>query len=155
MKKISVLLVCLMMLFAFVSCDNGGSSPAETVKTTATEEQIATVQSVVMPVVGHYYEQFNKVGPIEKDEDVPSSLGVSGHVVLKGNVNADYTGYVNIDADLEYQAQKITLEGSISWKLDSAETTPEFDTSKLVATIGGATINGKDITVEISIWDIM
>ena len=145
MKKISVLLVCLMMLFAFVSCDNGGSSPAEAVETTATEKQIETVQAAVLPVVGYYYNQFNKVGTIEKDEDVPSSLGVSGHVVLKGNANADYTGYVNIDADLEYQAQKITLEGSISWKLDSAETSPKFDTSKLIATIDGATINGKDL----------
>ena len=145
MKKISVLLVCLMMLFAFVSCDNGGSSPAEAVETTATEKQIETVQAAVLPVVGYYYNQFNKVGTIEKDEDVPSSLGVSGHVVLKGNANENYTGYVNIDADLEYQTQKITLEGSISWKLDSTGTTPEVDTSKLIATIDGATINGKDL----------
>ena len=71
--------------------------------------------------------------------------GASGHVVLKGNANADYTGYVNIDADLEYQTKKITLEGSISWKLDSTGTTLEFDTSKLIATIDGATINGKDL----------
>lgn len=145
MKKISVLLVCFLMLFAFASCDNGGSSPAETVKTTATEEQIKTVQTAVMPVVGHYFEQFNKVGPIEKDEEVPSSLGVSGHVVLKGNVNADSTGYVNIDANLEYQDQIITLEGSVSWKLDSTGITPEYDTSKLIATIDGATINGNDL----------
>ena len=145
MKKISVLLVCFLMLFAFASCDNGGSSPAEAVETTATEEQIATVQAAVLPVVGYYFDQFNEVGTIEKDEDVPSYLGVSGHVVLKGNVNANYTGYVNIDADLEYQTQKITLEGSISWKLDSTGTTPEVDTSKLIATIDGATINGKDL----------
>ena len=75
MKKISVLLVCLMMLFAFVSCDNGGSSPAETVKTTATEEQIATVQDAVVPVVAYYISQFGEPGPIEKDEDVPLNLG--------------------------------------------------------------------------------
>ena len=133
------------MLFAFASCDNGGSSPAEAVETTATEEQIETVQAAVLPVVGYYFDQFNEVGPIEKDEDVPSYLGVSGHVVLKGNANANYTGYVNIDADLEYQTQKITLEGSISWKLDSTGTNPEVDTSKLIATIDGATINGKDL----------
>ena len=145
MKKISVLLVCFLMLFAFASCDNGGSSPAEAVETTASEEQIATVQAAVLPVVGYYFDQFNEVGPIEKDEDVPSYLGVSGHVVLKGNANANYTGYVNIDADLEYQTQKITLEGSISWKLDSTGTNPEVDTSKLIATIDGATINGKDL----------
>ena len=145
MKKISVLLVCFLMLFAFASCDNGGSSPAEAVETTATEEQIETVQAAVLPVVGYYFDQFNEVGPIEKDEDVPSYLGVSGHVVLKGNANANYTGYVNIDADLEYQTQKITLEGSISWKLDSTGTNPEVDTSKLIATIDGATINGKDL----------
>ena len=70
---------------------------------------------------------------------------MSGHVVLKGNANENGTGYVNIDADLEYQTQKITLEGSISWKLDSTGTTPEVDTSKLIATIDGATINGKDL----------
>ena len=149
MKKISVLLVCFMMLFAFASCDNGGSSPAETVKTTATQEQIATVQTAVMPVVGYYFDQFNKVGPIEVDEDVPSaissSVGVTGHVILDGNVNSNYTGSVNVNADLEYQTQKITLEGSISWKLDSTGTTPEVDTSKLIATIDGATINGKDL----------
>lgn len=145
MKKISVLLVCFLMLFAFASCDNGGSSPAEAVETTATEEQIETVQAAVLPVVGYYFDQFNEVGPIEKDEDVPSYLGVSGHVVLKGNANANYTGYVNIDADLEYQTQKITLEGSISWKLDSTGTNPEVDTSQLIATIDGATINGKDL----------
>lgn len=133
------------MLFAFASCDNGGSSPAEAVETTATEEQIETVQAAVLPVVGYYFDQFNEVGPIEKDEDVPSYLGVSGHVVLKGNANANYTGYVNIDADLEYQTQKITLEGSISWKLDSTGTNPEVDTSQLIATIDGATINGKDL----------
>ncbi len=144
MKKISVLLVCLMMLFAFVSCDNGGSSPAETVKTTATEDQIVTVRTAVMPVVGHYFEQFNKVGPIEEDEKVPSYLGVSGHVVLKGNVNADSTGYVNIDANLEYRDQIITLEGSVSWKQDSTGITT-YDTSKLIATIDGATINGNDL----------
>ena len=70
MKKISVLLVCFLMLFAFASCDNGGSSPAEAVETTATEEQIETVQAAVLPVVGYYFDQFNEVGPIEKDEDV-------------------------------------------------------------------------------------
>ena len=145
MKKISILLVCFLMLFAFASCDNGGSSPAEAVETTATEEQIATVQTAVAPVVRYYFSQFGEPGPIEKDENVPSSLGVSGHVVLKGNANENYTGYVNIDADLEYQTQKITLEGSISWKLDSTGTTPEVDTSKLIATIDGATINGMDL----------
>ena len=149
MKKISVLLVCFMMLFAFVSCDNGGSSPAETVKTTATEEQIATVQAAVFPVVGYYYDQFNKVGPIEVDEDVPtavsSSLGVFGHIILDGNANEDGTGAVNVDADLEYQNQTITLEGTISWKLDAMGITPEYDISKLIATIDGATINGKDL----------
>ena len=39
------------MLFAFASCDNGGSSPAEAVETTATEAQIATVNTVVNTLI--------------------------------------------------------------------------------------------------------
>ena len=136
MKKISVLLVCFLMLFAFASCDNGGSSPAEAVETTATEN----IQG----------------GDIDINKDnisVQSDAGViTGSLTAKGH--SEFNGSVDVVADLKCGDSPITLDGSLSWTVSEAMDI-NVDTSKLVATIDGATINGKDITVEISIWDIM
>ena len=156
MKKISVLLVCFLMLFAFASCDNGGSSPAEAVETTATEEQIATVNTVVntlikVEVVSNIQDEDIN---INKDNiSVPSDAGViTGSLTAKGH--SEFNGSVDVVADLKCGDSSITLDGSLSWTVSDAMDI-NVDTSKLVATIDGATINGKDITVEISIWDIM
>ncbi len=156
MKKNSVLLVCFLMLFAFASCDNGGSSPAEAVETTATEEQIATVNTVVntlikVEVVSNIQDEDIN---INKDNiSVPSDAGViTGSLTAKGH--SEFNGSVDVVADLKCGDSSITLDGSLSWTVSDAMDI-NVDTSKLVATIDGATINGKDITVEISIWDIM
>ena len=156
MKKISVLLVCFMMLFAFVSCDNGGSSPAETVKTTATKEQIDTVNTVVNTLIKEEVVSNIQGGDIDINKDnisVPSEAGViTGSLTAKGH--SEFNGSVDVVADLKCEDSSITLDGSLSWTVSEALDI-NVDTSKLVATIDGATINGKDITVEISIWDIM
>ena len=159
MKKISVLLVCFLMLFAFASCDNGGSSPAEAVETTASEEQIATTNLVLLGVVsdlmGKVYENSDELianGGYMTIEDnnysanLPQGAGtITGSVNLNVKLN-DYnagSGSVSIvNADLVYNGSKITFEGSVSWNADPGV---EIDASKLVATIDGETINGKDL----------
>lgn len=156
MKKISVLLVCFLMLFAFASCDNGGSSPAETVETTATEEQIATVNTVVNTLIKVEVVSNIQGGDININKDnisVPSDAGViTGSLTAKGY--SEFNGSVDVVADLKCGDSSITLDGSLSWTVSDAMDI-NVDTSKLVATINGATINGKDITVKISIWDII
>ena len=156
MKKISVLLVCFLMLFAFASCDNGGSSPAEAVETTASEEQIATVNTVVNTLIKVEVVSNIQGGDIDINKDnisVPSDTGViTGSLTAKGY--SEFNGSVDVVADLKCGDSSITLDGSLSWTVSEAMDI-NVDTSKLVATIDGATINGKDITVEISIWDIM
>ena len=159
MKKIAVLLVCFLMLFAFASCDNGGSSPAESVETTATEEQIATTNLVLLGVVSDLmskvYENSDELiangGSVTIEENNQSvNLGqgagtITGSVNLNVKVN-DYnagSGSVSIvNADLVYNGSKISFEGSVSWNADPGV---EIDASKLVATIDGETINGKDL----------
>lgn len=157
MKKISVLLVCFMMLFAFVSCDNGGSSPAETVKTTATQEQIDTVNTVVNTLIKEEVPANIEEKNINIDENDLSVSSTAGLITgsLKATGYSDYDGYVNVIAKLKCGDSSITLDGSLSWTVNQTSLEISVDTSKLVATIDGATINGKDITVEISIWDIM
>lgn len=156
MKKISVLLVCFMMLFAFVSCDNGGSSPAETVKTTATQEQIDTVNTVVntlikVEVVSNIQDEDIN---INKDNiSVPSDAGViTGSLTAKGH--SEFNGSVDVVADLKCGDSSITLDGSLSWTVNQSTLEISVDTSKLVATIDDATVSGKDIVVDISIWDL-
>ena len=155
MKKISVLLVCFLMLFAFASCDNGGSSPAEAVETTATEKQIATVNTVVNTLIKVEVVSNIQGEDIDINKDnisVPSDAGViTGSLTAKGH--SEFNGSVDVVADLKCGDSSITLDGSLSWTV-SDDMDINVDTSKLVATINGATINGKDITVEISIWDI-
>ena len=156
MKKISVLLVCFLMLFAFASCDNGGSSPDEAVETTATEEQIATVNTVVNTLIKVEVVSNIQGGDIDINKDnisVPSDAGViTGSLTAKGH--SEFNGSVDVVADLKCGDSSITLDGSLSWTVSEAMDI-NVDTSKLVATIDGATINGKDITVEISILDII
>lgn len=156
MKKNSVLLVCFLMLFAFASCDNGGSSPAEAVETTATEKQIATVNTVVNTLIKVEVVSNIQGGDIDINKDnisVQSDAGViTGSLTAKGH--SEFNGSVDVVADLKCGDSPITLDGSLSWTVSEAMDI-NVDTSKLVATIDGATINGKDITVEISIWDIM
>lgn len=159
MKKISVLLVCLMMLFAFVSCDNGGSSPAEAVETTATEAQIATtnlvLRGVVSDLMGKVYENPDELiengGSMTIEDNNYSANLPQGAGTITGSVNLNVkvndaqatSGYVSIvNADLVYNGSKITFEGSVSW---NAPEGVEIDASKLVATIDGETINGKDL----------
>lgn len=144
------------MLFAFASCDNGGSSPAETVKTTANEEQIATVNTVVNTLIKVEVVSNIQGGDIDINKDnisVPSDAGViTGSLTAKGH--SELNGSVDVVADLKCGDSSITLDGSLSWTVSEAMDI-NVDTSKLVATIDGATINGKDITVEISILDII
>ena len=156
MKKISVLLVCFMMLFAFVSCDNGGSSPAETVKITATEEQIGTVNTIVDALIKE--EVINNIegGEININKtnlSVSSEAGtITGSLTAKGY--SEYNGSVDIAADLKCGNSSITLDGGLSWTFNQETYAINVDTSKLVATIDNATVNGKDIIVNISISDI-
>ena len=144
------------MLFAFASCDNGGSSPAETVETTATEEQIATVNTVVNTLIKGEVVSNIQGGNININKDnisVPSDAGViTGSLTAKGH--SEFNGSVDVVADLKCGDSSITLDGSLSWTVSDVMDI-NVDTSKLVATIDGATINGKDITVEISILDII
>lgn len=157
MKKISVLLVCFLMLFAFASCDNGGSSPAEAVETTATEEQIATVNTVVNTLIKVEVVSNIQSEDIDINKDnisVPSDAGViTGSLTAKGH--SKFNGSVDVVADLKCGDSSITLDGGLSWTVNQDTYAINVDTSKLVATIDNATVNGKDITVEISIWDIM
>ena len=143
------------MLFAFASCDNGGSSPAEAVETTATEKQIATVNTVVNTLIKVEVVSNIQGEDIDINKDnisVPSDAGViTGSLTAKGH--SEFNGSVDVVADLKCGDSSITLDGSLSWTV-SDDMDINVDTSKLVATINGATINGKDITVEISIWDI-
>ena len=156
MKKISVLLVCFMMLFAFVSCDNGGSSPAETVKTTATKEQIDTVNTVVNTLIKEEViaNIEGKDINIEKNNlSVPSDAGqITGSLKATGSSNFD--GSVNVIAKLECGDSSITLDGSLSWTVNQSTLDISVDISKLIATIDDATVSGKDIVVDISIWDL-
>lgn len=144
------------MLFAFASCDNGGSSPAEAVETTASEEQIATVNTVVNTLIKVEVVSNIQSEDIDINKDnisVPSDAGViTGSLTAKGH--SEFNGSVDVVADLKCGDSSITLDGSLSWTVSEAMDI-NVDTSKLVATIDGATIIGKDITVEISIWDIM
>lgn len=148
------------MLFAFASCDNGGSSPAETVKTTATEEQIATtnlvLSSVVSDLMTKVYANLDELmandGSMTIDDENysaailgeigPTEESVTGSVNVSIKVNQDGTGSVSINnADLDYNGNKITFEGSVTWGADMEN----VDSSNLVATIDGKTINGKDL----------
>lgn len=158
MKKISVLLVCFMMLFAFVSCDNGGSSPAETVKTTATPEQIDIVEIVVNTLIKEEVTANIEKKEINIDKDDLSVSSDAGLITgsLKATGSSYYNGSVTVIAKLECGGRSITLDGSLSW---TANQTPPYeisvDTSKLIATIDNETVSGKDIVVDISIWDIL
>ena len=156
MKKISVLLVCFLMLFAFASCDNGGSSPAEAVETTATEEQIATVNTVVNTLIKVEVVSNIQGGDIDINKDnisVQSDAGViTGSLTAKGH--SEFNGSVDVVADLKCGGSVITLDGGLSWTYNQDTYAINVDTSKLVATIDNATVNGKDITVNISLSDI-
>lgn len=147
------------MLFAFASCDNGGSSPAESVETTATEEQIATtnlvLSAVVSDLMGKVYADLeellsNNGSMTIIDENYSAAIlgGEMDQLTVTGKVNVNIkttppqfsSGSVSIEnADLVYNDNKITFEGSITWNANM------IDTSKLIATIDGATINGKDL----------
>lgn len=157
MKKISVLLVCFLMLFAFASCDNGGSSPAEAVETTATEAQIATVNTVVNTLIK--VEVVNNIQneDIDINKDNISVSSAAGLITgsLKATGHSYYDGSVNVVAKLECDGRPITLDGSLSWTVNQSTYEISVDTSKLVATIDGATVSGKDIDVDISIGDIL
>ena len=141
-----------MMLFAFVSCDNGGSSPAETVKTTATKEQIDTVNTVVNTLIKEEViaNIEGKDINIEKNNlSVPSDAGqITGS--LKATGHSYYDGSVNVVADLECEGSSITIDGDLSWTVNLTSFEISVDTSKLVATIDDATVSGKDIEVDTS-----
>lgn len=143
MKKISVLLVCFMMLFAFVSCDNGGLSPAETVKTTASAEDVTLVKQVTFRLISGYYEQFKAGGPIHIDGPINQD-GITGTVVANGS-SENWVGSVDINADLEYQGRVITLDGIISWNSNNQDKPIDF--SQFYGTIDGDTISGNDLAI--------
>ena len=140
------------MLFAFVSCDNGGSSPAETVKTTATQAQIDTVNTVVNTLIKE--EVIANIEEVDINIDknnlsVPSAAGlITGS--LKATGHSYYDGSVNVVADLECEGSSITIDGDLSWTVNLTSFEISVDTSKLVATIDDATVSGKDIEVDTS-----
>lgn len=154
MKKISVLLVCFLMLFAFASCDNGGSSPAETVKTTATQEQIDTVNTVVNTLIKEEVIANIEGGDINIDKNNLSVSSAAGQITgsLKATGHSYYDGSVNVVADLECAGSSITIDGDLSWTVNQTSLEISVDTSKLVATIDDATVSGKDIDVDTSFW---
>ena len=156
MKKISVLLVCFLMLFAFASCDNGGSFPAETVKTTATPEQIDIVEIVVNTLIKEEVTANIEKEDINIDKKNLSVQSSAGLIIgsLKATGHSYYDGSVNVVAKLECDGRPITLDGSLSWTFNQSTLEISVDTSKLVATIDDATVSGKDIVVDISIWDL-
>lgn len=156
MKKISVLLVCFLMLFAFASCDNGGSSPAETVKTTATQEQIDTVNTVVNTLIKEEVTANIEGGDINIDKNNISVSSDAGQITgsLKATGSSNFDGSVNVIAKLECGDSSITLDGSLSWTVNQSTLEISVDTSKLIATIDNETVSGKDIVVDISIWDL-
>lgn len=84
---------------------------------------------------------------------VPSAAGqITGS--LKATGHSYYDGSVNVVAKLECDGRPITLDGSLSWTVNQSTLEISVDTSKLVATIDDATVSGKDIVVDISIWDL-
>ena len=152
MKKISVLLVCFLMLFAFASCDNGGSSPAETVKTTATPDQIDIVEIVVNTLIKEEVTANIEKVDINIDKKNLSVQSAAGLITgsLKATGHSYYDGSVNVVADLECEGSSITIDGDLSWTVNLTSFEISVDTSKLVATIDDATVSGKDIEVDTS-----
>lgn len=144
------------MLFAFASCDNGGSSPAETVKTTATQEQIDTVNTVVNTLIKEEVTANIEGGDINIDKNNISVSSDAGQITgsLKATGSSNFDGSVNVIAKLECGDSSITLDGSLSWTVNQSTLEISVDTSKLIATIDNETVSGKDIVVDISIWDL-
>lgn len=132
-----------MMLFAFASCDNGGSSPAETVKTTASAEDVTLVKQVTLGLISGYFEQFMAGGSIHIDDTINQG-GITGTVVANGS-SENWVGSVDINADLEYQGRVITLDGIISWNGNNQDKPIDF--SQFYGTIDGDTISGNDLDI--------